>query len=468
MRSIRGSSVVEGSSLAVVLSVSLLGTGDSACGSFDSQGGLVVSCSAARTPRQDEALRLPKPLKDCVRLDWSSEHRMTPDLFLSIGLQCLAKMKEDKDLRLRSVEQIQFNKKSAKILVEIDRDHEKYTAEEGVAMNWAGQLEQVLSKLATYVTCVSENDPAEVTAVLKRYAQSTTVDLVTLDTPVTTNSLGLDRKRTLAVIEEELLDAYNKLQPGTKFSDRHWRGVCRPRLGLNAQHQVAVVSWLSGFVCPECRPQDLKDLRYPTRIQDVAALAAASDGAAVGRIKESDGTGSGRDWQRVADAAAEEVRKDADAQGLGTQHIPLGITWQPWKEKCVSNENAGLVLQDRLERGCIMRLYDLLKLYRLSHQVTDSLLRQLKSRLGDAGKYCCVGSYSQLYVILEQRVNIATEETSSKLLLLLAPECMRATTKERAAEVTQQFIKRFKRDAGYDAPRSESQLHASVIPPFMA
>ncbi|EZG43401.1 hypothetical protein GNI_173470 [Gregarina niphandrodes] len=427
--------------LRVALGLSLLDCGDK-CPVMESQGVFSAKFSAARTPSEDKALGLPDTLEGCVRLNWGLEHRMTPAMFLTIGLQCLDKLRNDLRLRLKSVEQIQFKEKRMELEVVIDPAYSVYP-EEPVAVTRACMTEQMLSRLATFVSADEHEYPVEVIALCKRYAGNTvfTMDL-----------LGLgEEPRTLDGIEKELRIACQALssQPG-----KYWRGVCRPRLGLSTFHDVAIIRSHDGKLCQECEPRNLSDLRPSQRIRSLVDASLSGDGTPTASILPSDGTPEGRTWSQIMNVAAERVRTDTNERCHETVQIPIERTWKPWHQGYMRKKHrVEAHLQSQLERGCLIQLQDLLKTYRLTNKQCHSLVHQLRSLLkGIAGKIpdsekCCVGSYAQVYVSLDESLREILPDFGTKLRVVLTPECMKASSKQEANEITQKFIKRLCDDA---------------------
>ncbi|EZG43395.1 hypothetical protein GNI_173880 [Gregarina niphandrodes] len=498
MRGCWASLIEEVPSLGVTLSVSLLSCG-SPCVNLGTQSVFADTFSAARTASQDEDLKLPPALENCIRLDWGLEHRMTPSAFICIGLKCLTQLTENENLVLRFVDQIQFPETQARIQVKIDPDYIKYpeatttqtittqttttettrtettttetttteatttettttetiTTAAGVEMNRALLVEHVLSQLARYVSCPDLPDadlpgadlpdadlpdaeipdaeiPDDVKALWQHYA--------TAKLPAANLQKSKEEDmRALYALRARFSRAELCMNEARQICTQQWRGVCRPRLGLNDEHRVAVVKWLKGGLCPECTPQDKTDLRAPARVRALAD-GVQSDGSSVC-------------LSPVTKEAVEQVKADAEVRGLGTVALPPAKTWHPWKGKPLSDTETVIALQELSQRGCLIPLHELLKTYRLSPTLTTQLVEKIRQRLKDAGKRCCVGSYSQVYVTLECRERFGVEKT--KLGIVLARECMEAMTPKKAIQVTDQFIERFKHDAGYYARSKE-------------
>ncbi|EZG43475.1 hypothetical protein GNI_170660 [Gregarina niphandrodes] len=535
MRGCGASQVEEVSSLGVALSASLLGCGD-ACLGLDSQGVFASKFSAARSQTEDKELGLPMAREGCVRLKFGLEHRLTPFAFVTIGLQCIDKLSEDPQLILRSTDQIQFRRNSTKVLVEIDPEDVRYTTSTAVG-NRVCLMEQVLSKLATFVSSPYEDDPAypiAITNLWKHYAGNTvfTTDLLGLGEeptpsaptpsaptpsaqtpsaprrsgPKSSAPRGSSARRSgpnpklsvrsfsepadaetqaLERIKTKFMLAYKLLDPTEEYKAMHWRGVCRPPLGLNSLHQVAVVPQggglemggvgipdfqarglqmaisgalghelgVRGELCADCQPRTKVDLRTPAWLRTITAAAAPE-----WSVRDSDGKEKGRTWFQVAYAASEQVRADAESLGLGTVIIPFSHVWKPWKIECVGEACVTHELQLQLKHGCLVQLRDLLQTHRLTSNVANSLVRQLRQRLKHVGSCCCIGSYAQVFVSLEQRCPRLTalqRVDETKLRIVLTPECMQAESKEQATLITDQFIQTFKADAGYfDGPLS--------------
>ncbi|EZG43402.1 hypothetical protein GNI_173480 [Gregarina niphandrodes] len=381
-------------------------------------------------------------------------------MFLTIGLQCLDKLRSDPDLRLCSAEQIQFRKSSTEIEVVIDPAYTKYSdAHETVTRECL--MEQVLSQLARHVTAVDEKEnPAEAETLLKHYNM------------VVAGDLGEKRRTTLDAVEAELRAAYEKLSPEP---GKYWRGVCRPRLGQNKDHWVSVVPELRERLCEECLPRQLSDLRWPKRIRSFVG-----EGAPLTSILPGDGMPQGRTWCQVTEDAETRVSVDAETKGVTTIKIPTPMTCEPLKEEAFESvgqtrvertrraprvertrraprvertrraPNVEMELQKRLRSGCIIQLRDLLKTYRLTYAQCDDLVYQLRRRLLSVeeqyprGQNYCVGSYGQVYLSLDKG-NPGTE-----LHIVLNPWCMQANSEEQATEITEEFIDQFRADAGCD------------------
>ncbi|EZG43400.1 hypothetical protein GNI_173580 [Gregarina niphandrodes] len=161
--------------------------------------------------------------------------------------------------------------------------------------------------------------------------------------------------------------------------------------------------------------------------------------------------------------AEERVCADARAKGVETFEIPIDIIWKPWKWTHMSKPIVEEMLQSQNRRGCFIPLHDLLKTYRLTAAQCDSLERQFRKHLAiidkhsPRGENCCVGSYAQVCVTLDRDV-MPFPVSGNKLRVALAPTCMKASSKEEAREITDEFVNRLRADADYPAASRNNVL----------
>ncbi|EZG43396.1 hypothetical protein GNI_173890 [Gregarina niphandrodes] len=439
MRGCEGSSA---KTVSVTVALALLAAAAEGCRTLES-GGVF-----AHLPCRDGVPSLPA---DSFRLDWGGEHLVTSMVYLSIALQCLELLDKDKSLILASVDQIYFRQRCPKITVHIDPRWRDYTRREAEGSR-VFMAHQVLCRLATYTGHKTRSElPSyrEGAYPLWRDFAAQLFD----HTPSQTWAVPDSLKQ----MHEQFAQAYLAADPSFAYHQLNWRNACRPWLGRKHRQIAVLPTKGSSRTCVDCRPQVLTDLDVPLRLEKLKVESSSS-------IHNVDS----RNWIRVAALGAKEIRRQAHDRGLTTGWIGLSKTWRTMSGSSLSDSDTERAIQQRLYSGYLIKLYDLLRVYRLAPKLFDDLQKQIRSLLKRADNHSlfhksdnwCVGSYDQVYVSLECRT--PDIDSPTKLHIVLNPECMKAKSKKQAQLVTDSFLNLVKLHAGCAYYPSSSRWYTGM------